>query len=78
MSEGDRLRWQCRRGMRELDVLLTRYLEQRYIQASEVEQAVFRRLLDLPDPFLFACLMGHERAPDDEAEAVVARIRACR
>jgi len=64
--------------MRELDVLLTRYLEQCYPLAPTAEQSVFRRLLDLPDPFLLGCLMGHEQAPDDATEQLVARIRACR
>ena len=29
------LRWQCRRGMRELDTLLSGYLEQRYADSSD-------------------------------------------
>jgi antitoxin CptB len=62
--------------MRELDVLLTRYLEQRYPQAPGKEQAVFRRLLEWPDPMLYACLMGREPAPDEEARELLARIRA--
>ena len=77
MSEGGLLRWRCRRGMRELDVLLTRYLEQQYLLAPTGEQAAFRRLLELPDPMLLACLMGGERSPDEGVEEVMARIRAC-
>ncbi len=77
MSKADRLRWRCRRGMRELDVLLTRYLEQRYRLAPAGEQAVFLQVLDLPDPQILACLMGRERAPDEATEALFAHIRAC-
>lgn len=60
-----RLRWQCRRGMRELDVLLHGYLESRYAEATAAEQATFRGLLERPDPELHALLVGRI-APDDE------------
>lgn len=75
MSDGDRLRWRCRRGMRELDVLLTRYLDQFYSDASSDEQAAFRRLLDAPDPELFALLLGRTEAADDLEQDVVRRLR---
>jgi len=45
-----RLRWQCRRGTRELDLVLMGYLERRYATASSEEQNAFRMLLERPDP----------------------------
>lgn len=53
-----RLRWRCRRGMRELDVLLTHYLEQRYCNASPQQQQAFEAVLELQDPTLLAYLTG--------------------
>lgn len=76
MSEGDRLRWRCRRGMRELDVLLTRYLDQHYGEASCDEQAAFRRLLDAPDPDLFSLCMGRADTEDGFEQVVVGRLRS--
>ncbi|TAK39874.1 MAG: succinate dehydrogenase assembly factor 2 family protein [Lysobacteraceae bacterium] len=70
-----RLRWRCRRGMQELDVLMLRYLDQRYVAASEAERAVFLRLLDTEDDKLWHWCMGHEAAPDAELDALVQRIR---
>ena len=62
-GEGTRkLRWRCRRGMQELDVLMLRYLDQRYPAASEPERAVFLRLLDTEDDKLWHWMMGHEAA----------------
>ncbi len=56
-----RLRWQCRRGMLELDEILTRYVEQRYLRASPDEQAAFRQLLEHQDPELQQwLLLGHD------------------
>ena len=69
------LRWRCRRGMRELDVLLERYLKERYPCAPAAEQQAFTALLEAPDPQLFAYVVQRE-TPDDPAWAqVIARLR---
>lgn len=76
MNEVSRLRWHCRRGMKELDVLLERYLERRYPTAPEAERAAFRRLLEFQDPALWACLSGREEPADRDLSDVVRRIRS--
>ena len=67
-----RLRWRCRRGMRELDVVLQRYLEQCYSGADPAEQQAFERLLELQDPQLLAYVMRQD-VPDPELAHVIAR-----
>jgi antitoxin CptB len=57
MSESSRLKWQCRRGMRELDELLLRYLESRYPDAEIEEKTAFQAILELPDPELNSYLL---------------------
>ncbi len=69
-----KLRWRCRRGMRELDVVLERYLEQRYAYAPIAEQQAFEALLDLPDPQLFAYVMRREEPTDSEWVDVIAKL----
>lgn len=54
MDELAKLRWQCRRGTRELDLLLTNYLETSYINASPADQRRFLDILDLEDSVLMA------------------------
>ncbi|MDE0302786.1 MAG: succinate dehydrogenase assembly factor 2 [Gammaproteobacteria bacterium] len=76
MSEQDRLRWHCRRGTRELDLMLMRYLDQEYPRASTAEQAAFARLLERPDPELQEMFLGAQTAPDPEMESVAQKIRA--
>ncbi len=51
-AELNRVRWRCRRGMRELDVLFERYLAQRWPTAGEGRRAAFLQLLEMPDPEL--------------------------
>ncbi|HZH43102.1 MAG TPA: succinate dehydrogenase assembly factor 2 [Lysobacter sp.] len=74
-AELRRLRWRCRRGMRELDQLLERWLEAGWRRSSEHERAVFLRLLDCEDDRLWRWFLGHERAPDDDLQHLVDRIR---
>jgi antitoxin CptB len=63
--EESKLRWRCRRGMRELDLLLLRYLERDYRSAPLAERQAFATLLSCPDPEILALLTG--RAPADDA-----------
>lgn len=75
-SELRRLRWRCRRGMRELDQLLERYLDRRWKQASDAERGLFLRLLDCEDDRLWRWFLGHDPADDAELQPLVDLIRA--
>lgn len=75
-AELGRLRWRCRRGMRELDQLLGRWLEQRWAAASEAERGVFLQLLDCEDDRLWRWFLGQEAVPDAALDSLVQRIRA--
>ena len=68
------LRWRCRRGMRELDVLLERYLRERYPSAPAAEQQAFEALLDLPDPELLALLLRQQVPADAHWAHVIAKL----
>ena len=62
--------------MKELDVLLTSFLEQHYEQASSDSQQCFRELLEWPDPELFSLLMGRTSAPDADMEILAEQLRS--
>lgn len=61
--------------MRELDVLLLRYLEHDFPGAAVAEREAFGRILELQDPELFGYLVGRAEAEDDTLRHVIARIR---
>jgi len=76
-QDKERLRWQCRRGMLELDMLLEDFLEQRFDHLSIDEQKHFIELLRQPDPFLFSWIIGDEQpeyAPFSKIIALIKRI----
>ncbi len=73
-----RLRWRCRRGTQELDVLLRRFLDEVFPYLDRDRQAAFERLLAWEDDRLQACLLaGEGEAPlmDEETAAIVTAIR---
>ena len=61
MDELARLKWQCRRGTKELDFLLNRYLETGYLIADRRERDLFVELLGLEDDRLIGVLLGNLR-----------------
>jgi len=65
-----RLRWQCRRGLLELDCIFEEYLDQRYLSAPEEERASFRQLINEQDPDLQAWLLHGESCPEIFREIV--------
>jgi antitoxin CptB len=65
-----RLRWRCRRGMKELDVLLARWLERHWPGADAERRRAFAWLLEQPDPDLADWLIGGAR-PADPAHAAL-------
>ena len=75
MNELAKLRWQCRRGTLELDLLLTRYLENGYVQATAEEKALFVELLTFEDDVLLEILMGGVVSPPSRMTSVINSIR---
>lgn len=59
-----RIRWACRRGMLELDVLFMPFVDEAFDSLSVQQQAVLQRLLEADDPDLFAWFMGHQECKD--------------
>jgi antitoxin CptB len=72
--EGRRLLWRCRRGMKELDVLLERFARGILPTASAEQRSAFARFLELPDPVLVDYLLGQAVPPEPELAAVVRHI----
>jgi antitoxin CptB len=66
-----RVAWRCRRGMKELDLLLIGWLEAQFERASEAQRGQFEALLELPDPQLARYLLGGERPERADLAAVV-------
>ena len=74
MSELGKLRWHCRRGIKELDVLLTRYVEEHYRDAPAAHQDAFKQLLEAQDATIYAYCLGYERPPTTLLSSLIEQI----
>jgi antitoxin CptB len=74
-EEMARLRWQCRRGMLELDVILQPFFEQCYSQLSAAEQNNCERLLASSDQELYLWFIGNEQPNNEELLRLVIKIK---
>ncbi len=69
-----KLRWRCRRGMRELDQLMERYLDRRWRSASTMERELFLQLLETEDDKLWRWCMSRERPEDAQLAQFVEKL----
>ncbi|WP_022951179.1 succinate dehydrogenase assembly factor 2 [Leucothrix mucor] len=76
MSELTRLRWRCRRGAKELDIVMNRYLEQKYETAEASQQQAFNELLAVEDPTIFDLLLERIDAQNDEQQKLLVTLRS--
>ena len=75
MAEFDRIRWRCRRGLLELDLVLERFLALRFDRLDADERSLFDELLDAPDNDLLDMALGRME-PAPRYRAVVEMLRA--
>jgi len=70
------LQWRCRRGMKELDVMLVQFLERHFDQMSSEQLRDFDQFLDEPDTRIWQWLLGRSRPQNPNYQAFVDSIRA--
>jgi antitoxin CptB len=74
-----RLLFRCwHRGTREMDLILGRFADAEIADLADAELAELERLLEVPDPDLYAAVIGDRPPPEEEAGALFARIKAFR
>ena len=74
MGDMDRIRWQCRRGLLEMDLILQRFLAEDFDSLTPLELDLFKELLGEVDTVLLAGVMGQEEAPK-RYDALIRRLQ---
>ncbi|MBV1912876.1 MAG: succinate dehydrogenase assembly factor 2 [Cycloclasticus sp.] len=74
MSEKSKLLWRCRRGVKELDVLFTRFVELSYDGLSEREKEAFNKLLEIEDPDILGFMLYNITPDDPDVANIVEKI----
>ena len=75
MAELDRVRWHCRRGLLELDLVLNHFVDNRFEQLTPEQKQAFARLLDLPDNDLWDLVTGRASIDDETCAEIVGMLR---
>ena len=75
MKEVERIRWRCRRGMLELDIVLGRFIDRHYALLDEAGRTAFDALLDMPDTELWDMIAGKGGTPPEGCGDVLILIR---
>ena len=75
-GELGKLRWHCRRGLLELDLILEKFVARHLEQLDAGQMTVFKELLAFPDNDLFDMVMGRMAVPDARYVAVLELLRA--
>ena len=76
MAELDKIKWHCRRGLLELDLIFERFNE-KYLARLDSEQLDrFKELLAFPDNDLLDLAMGRTEAPDQRYINILQLLRA--
>jgi antitoxin CptB len=76
MGDHDRVRWRCRRGLLELDLMLQGFLEHGFERLDAGDKALFGELLDSPDPDLLDWALGRSEPADPRYRGVVRLLRS--
>ena len=74
-GEFGKLRWDCRRGLLELDLILEKFNERHLASLGAAHLAQFRELLALPDNDLLDLVMGRGPLPDPRFETLLKLLR---
>ena len=75
LIELSQLRWHCRRGVKELDVVLSSYLEKYYLDSDINLQQAFKDLMKLEDPILMSLILDHHQTQNIEQNLVLDKMK---
>ncbi len=75
MLSESQLHWRCRRGVRELDVLFTRFVTEHHSQLSDAQKKTFEEMLEVQDPIIMDWLFGKAEPDTANMKELVAVLK---
>ncbi len=70
----ERVRWRCRRGLLELDIVLGNFIERHYPHLDGAQRLAFDSLLDMPDVTLWDMIAGKDSTPRHGEQGAVLKL----
>jgi len=77
-AERSRLLWRCRRGIREMDIVLQTFLDESFESLSDTDKSAFEKLLDEADLDILNWIMGKDEPECDGIKKIITLIRQSR
>jgi antitoxin CptB len=77
-TDRSRILWRCRRGIREMDIVLQGFLDQSYDALSDNDKKIFSQLLDENDLDILNWLLGKDEPTSDDLKHIITLIRESR
>ncbi|MEQ1881605.1 MAG: succinate dehydrogenase assembly factor 2 [Burkholderiales bacterium] len=71
MSELDRIRWRCRRGLLELDLILTHFLDKRFDTLTEHQKEKFAQLINNSDNDLWDLISNRQSCKNHDLREII-------
>jgi antitoxin CptB len=75
MKQLERVRWRCRRGLLELDLVLQRFVDEYYAKLGDAERRQFETLLDLSDNELWDMIALRKKQENNSLQRVLSLLR---
>jgi antitoxin CptB len=76
MKQRERVRWRCRRGLLELDLVLQRFVDEYYAKLGHAERQQFETLLDLSDNELWDMIALRKKQENHGLQRVLSLLQA--
>lgn len=76
MSNRSRLAWRCRRGMREMDILFERFLQEDYDALPEQQKKSFEVFIEVPDADIYSWLTAHTQPENEDYMFFIERLQS--
>ena len=73
-----RLLWRCRRGIKEMDIILQEFINVSYDQLNDEDKNAFSKLLDEQDLDILNWIMGKDKPANDRLSNIINIIKTSR
>ena len=70
-----KLKWRCRRGVKEFDVLFGRFVETEYPNLTDEQKGYFHVLLDEQDPVIMDWLFGRSEPEEQGLKWIIGKLK---
>ena len=77
-KEKSRLLWRCRRGIKEMDIILQDFIKDSYDELNNENKSAFSKLLEEQDLDILNWILGKDKPEDAALIEIIKKIRSSR